>query len=338
MASHLPSTMKAAKRVGSGPLDETLTVSTDVPLPKNAKSLPADYVIVKVAYTSLNPFDFKVAEAPVIGSLAFQGIPCLDFAGVVVESNAPRFKTGELIYGQTQPMNFGACAEYVVVAGKYCMPVPNGVELEDASTIGIAGLMAYQTIGPFVKSGAQVFIIGGSGGVGTYGIQIAKAIVCSVTTTCSGANIDLCKSLGADEVIDYRTHNIVEILKCSSKRYDLIVDNIFMDPQLYWSSHDYLKSEGRYVTIAASPKLCFIKNILSIMLWPTFLGGGQRKFQLVGRTPNAQDYEQIAEWIRQGTVKVVIEQTFELEDVREAFKRLKSGRTHGKLVVKVAPK
>jgi NADPH:quinone reductase-like Zn-dependent oxidoreductase len=243
-----------------------------------------DNVLVKIAYTSLNLFDFKVAEAPVIGSLAFQGIPRLDFAGVVVESNAPRFKTGELIHGQTQPMNFGACAECVVVAGKYCMSVPHGIELEDASTIGIAGLMAHQTIVPFVKSGAQVFINGGSGDVGTYGIQIAKAVGCSVTTTCSGANIDLRKSLGADEVIDYRTHNIVETLKCSSKRYDLIVDNIFMDSQLYWSSHEYLKSEGRYVTIAARPRLSFIKDILSIMLWPTFLGGGQRAFQLVGRT------------------------------------------------------
>jgi NADPH:quinone reductase-like Zn-dependent oxidoreductase len=187
-----------------------------------------------------------------------------------------------------------------------------------------------------VKSGAQVFINGGSGGVGTYGIQIAKAIGCSVTTTCSGANIDLCKSIGADEVINYRTHNIAETLKSSSKRYDLVVDNIFMESQLYWSSHEYLKPEGIYITIASSPWLSFIKNILSIMLWPAFLGGGQRKFQLVGRTPNAQDYEQIAEWIRQGTVKVVIEQTFELEDVGKAFKRLKSGRTCGKLVVKVA--
>jgi hypothetical protein len=89
LVSHLPSTMKAAQRVGSGPLDETLTVSTDVPLPKNARSLPVDNVLVKIAYTSLNLFDFKVAEALVIGSLAFQGIPLLDFAGVVVESNAP---------------------------------------------------------------------------------------------------------------------------------------------------------------------------------------------------------------------------------------------------------
>ena len=233
MNSHLPPTMKAARRVGSGPLEKTLTVSIDVPLPKNAASLPADHALVKVAYTSLNPMDFKVAEAPLLGTLAFKGIPCLDFAGTVVKSKVPHLKEGERVFGQTQPMNFAACAEYVVVAEKLCMPVPVGVGLEDASTIGIAGLTAYQTIVPFVESGANVFINGGSGGVGNYGIQIAKAVGCSVTTTCSGANVNLCKSLGADEVIDYRTRSVVDTLKRSGKQYDLIVDNFFLDAQLY---------------------------------------------------------------------------------------------------------
>jgi NADPH:quinone reductase-like Zn-dependent oxidoreductase len=128
-----------------------------------------------------------------------------------------------------------------------------------------------------VTSGAQVFINGGSGGVGIYGIQIAKAIGCSVTTTRSGGNIDLCKSLGADEVMDYRTRNIVETLKAGSKRYDLIVDNVFMDPQLYWSCHEYLKPEGRYVTIVGSPKFSLIKDTSSFMPWPSFLGGAAKE-------------------------------------------------------------
>lgn len=232
-------------------------------------------------------------------------------------------------------MNFGACAEYLVVAGKFCMPMPGGMRLEDASTIGIAGLTAYQTIAPFVEIGAKVFINGGSGGLGTYGIQIAKAIGCSVTSSCSSANMDLCKSIGADNVIDYSTQSVVDTLKQSSEQYDLIVDNVFQNAQLYWSCHEYLKPSGRFVTIVGGLRLSFIKDALSIMLWPRFLGGGQRKFSFVGRTPNAQDYERIATWISDGYVKPVIEKIYDIEDVSKAFKSLKTGRTRGKLVVRI---
>ena len=335
MDSPLPSTMKAAKRVGSGPIEKTLTFSTDVPLPRKATSLPADQVLVKVAFASLNPIDYKVADAPLIGTLAFKGIPCLDFAGIVVKSNAPNLKENDKVFGQTEPMNFGACAEYVVVAGKSCMPVPDGVQLEDASTIGIAGLTAYQTIAPFVKSGDSVFINGGSGGLGTYGIQIAKALGCSVTTACSGGNADLCKSIGADEVIDYRTQNVVDMLKRGGKQYDLIVDNVFHDAQIYWSSYEYLKPKGRFVTIIGGLSLGFLKDMFQIMLLPVFLGGGKRPFQIVGRSSNAQHYEQIAAWINDGLIKPVIEKTYGIEDVSKAFERLKSGRTRGKLVVRI---
>lgn len=337
MATSLPSTMKAAKRLSPGSLDQTLSV-IEVPLPKHSNSLPADYVLLKVSYVSLNPFDIKFAEAPIISTLAFKGIPCLDFAGVVVDSNSTRFEKDQLVYGQTQPPNFGACAEYIVVAAGFCMPVPEGVKLEDASTIGIAGLTAYQAIAPFVKPGEgdKVFINGGSGGIGTYGIQIAKALGCFVTTSCSGANVASCKELGADEVIDYRTQNLVETLERSGKQYDLLVDNVFSDPQLYWQCHSYLKPTGKYATMAASPSFAFLRAVLPILFWPTMLGGGQRKFQLVGRKSNIEDYERIAEWIRTGEIRVVIEKVYRMEDIKEAFARLKSGRVRGKLVVKIA--
>lgn len=336
MATPLPSTMEAAKITRFGPLDQTVEI-TSVPLPKNSASLPPDYLLVQVSYTSLNPFDIKFAETPILGTLAFQGIPCLDFSGIVIDSTSPRFQRDQLVYGQTQPPNFGACAEYIVVAAGFCMRVPEGVKLKDASTIGIASLTAYQAIAPFVKPGEgdKVFINGGSGGIGTYGIQIAKALGCFVATSCSGANVEMCKELGADEVIDYRTRHLVETLKKSGKQYDLFVDNVFSDPQLYWSSEHYLKPTGRYVTMVASPSFAFLKAVIPIVFWPTFLGGGQRKFQLIGRKSNINDYEMVAEWIRTGAIKVVIEKVYQLKDIKEAFARLRSGRVRGKIVVKV---
>lgn len=322
--------------MGAGPMDETLTINADEPLPATATSLRPNHVLVKVSYSSLNPMDYKVAEAPFIGTRVFKGIPGLDFAGTVVESRAPGVEKGERVFGQTQPMNFGTCAEYIVVPGKLCMPVPANVRLDDAATIGIAALTAYQTIVPFVRSGDSIFINGGSGGLGTYGIQISRALGCSVTTACSSANAALCRSLGADDAVDYRTQSVVDVLKRSGKQYDLIVDLVFLDAQLYWSSHDYLKLEGRFVTLVGGLSLRFIKDLASIMLWPRVLGGGQRKFQIVGRATNAQHYEQIAQWISGGIVKPVIEQTYDLEDIRQAFARLKSGRVRGKLVIKIS--
>lgn len=327
--------MKAAHKVGSGPLTKSLRVDTNVPLPKNADPLPANSVLVRVAYTSLNPVDSKIADLPLLGGLVFPGIPCFDYAGTVIKSRDTNFKDGQRVFGMTDIPKFGACAEYVVAPAKSCVALPDNVKLEDAATLGIAGITAYQTIVPFVTKGSKVLINGGSGGTGTFGIQIAKAVGCYVTTTCSGPNVQLCKDLGADEVIDYRTQNVVDTLKRSGKQYDLIVDNVFGDVGLYWSCHAYLKPGAKFLTIAGGPSLWFIKDFLSVMLWPSMLGGGKRSFKFLGAAANLQDYEKIAAWVGEGVVKPVIEKTYDIEDIREAFERLNSGRTRGKLVVKI---
>ena len=101
MASSLPSTMKAAHKVGSGPLTKSLRVDTNVPLPKKANNLPADSVLVRVAYASLNPVDSKIADLPFLGGLVFPGIPCFDYAGTVVKSSDADFKEGQRVFGMT---------------------------------------------------------------------------------------------------------------------------------------------------------------------------------------------------------------------------------------------
>ncbi|ETN36316.1 uncharacterized protein HMPREF1541_08593 [Cyphellophora europaea CBS 101466] len=336
MSLSVPSTMKAARRVGNGYLADSLQVDTDVPWPKNANALPPKHVLVKVAYTSLNPVDAKIPDAPLVGRLAFKGIPCFDYAGTVVRSSDAKFKEGQRVFGQTEIPNFGACAEYLVVSSKSCFLLPDEVKLEDAATIGIAGLTAYQCLVPFVGKGDTVLINGGSGGTGTFGIQIAKVIGCSVTAICSGANAELCKSMGADEVIDYRSQDVVDVLKQGGQRYDLMVDNVFADAKLYWSCHEYLKPSGRYLTIAGGPDFQFITRYMSVSLWPSFLGGGQRSFKFLAAATQSQDYEQLANWVADGVLKPVIEQVYAIEDVREAFKRLGTGRVRGKLVIKIS--
>lgn len=337
MASALGDTMRAAAYESTaGGIHKNLKATSSWPLPKNAKNLPKDHTLVRVSYAALNPVDYKVPELPLIGRFVFsKGVPGLDFAGTVVESTLPHLKPGEPVFGETAPPNFGSLGEYVVAGKEAVVPVPNGVELKHAATLGVAGLTAYQTIVPFVKSGSKVLINGGSGGVGTFQIQIAKILGCHVTATCSGPNVDLCKSLGADEVIDYRTQDVVQTLKRKGQQFDLIADNVFADAQLYWASHEYLKPEGRYVTIAGNAQFSVVKNMLSIFLWPRVLGGGQRKFQFVTCEANAVQYAELAKWMADGKMKTIIEQEFSLEEAGKGYERLKSGRTRGKLVVKV---
>lgn len=337
MSIKLPKTMKAAHRVPpSRPGEQDYQIITDTPLPKLSHSLPDEHVLVNVHYTALNPIDLKFPESPIISRFLPTTIPCLDFAGIVIDSKSSHFKSGEAVFGQTEPLNFAACAEYVVVGAQHCAKIPQKVKLEAASTIGIAGLMAYQSIVPYVKANDRVFINGGSGGVGTYGIQIAKAMGCSVVVACSEANAELCKRLGAEETIDYRLHNIPEALeKSNAGQFDLVVDNVFSDPNIYWSCHRFLRPKGRYMTTAISPNLSFAGNMLKIFLWPAILGGGQRSFSIAARKSSTSDYDHIAAWVQEGTVKPVIEHVYAIEDIGEAFERLRTGRTRGKLVVKI---
>jgi NADPH:quinone reductase-like Zn-dependent oxidoreductase len=135
-------------------------------------------------------------------------------------------KSGQLVFGRLDsPRRFGTLGGYIIPPRAGTVPLPDGVEVDDAACIGTAGLAAYQSIVPYVKKGDGVFINGGSGGTGVFGIQIAKAKDCYVVTACSTANVELCKRLGADEVIDYKKSGVVEILKKSGRKFDLVVDN-----------------------------------------------------------------------------------------------------------------
>jgi NADPH:quinone reductase-like Zn-dependent oxidoreductase len=336
MSTSLPDTIKAAQRILTGRKEAVIQVDSDVPLSGLAANLPDEHVLVNVHFTALNPIDLKFPEHPVISKFLKTTIPCLDFAGTVASSSSSRFTTGDAIFGQTQPPNFGACAEYVVVGAQHCAKVPEGVELQDAATIGIAGLMAYQSIVPYAKAKDRVFINGGSGGVGTYGIQIARAVGCSVIVACSDVNAELCKRLGAEKVIDYRTQDVAKALEESNEQFDLIIDNVFSDLDVYWTCHKFLQPKGRYITTAVRPEMDFAWNALKVYLWPAILGGGQRQFGVAARKSNTSDYEQIATWVQNGTITPIIERVYDLEDIAEAFKRLRSGRTRGKLVVKIS--
>lgn len=317
-------------------IEKSLKVNSNASLPKSAESLGKDETLVKVHYAALNPVDYKLPEFPIVGRFAISkpASPCMDFAGIVVKTSRTDLKPGQAVFGKTEPILFGAMAEYLVAGRNGTVALPEGIKLQDAACVGVAGLTAYQCIVPNIKSGDKVLINGGSGGTGTFGIQIAKAMGCEVTTTCSGPNVELCKRLGADDVIDYKTENVSEYLKRSGKRFDRVVDFVgTLD--LYWQSHHFTKPEAKYVNVGATVSFDFFRGVLPVFLLPSFMGGGQRKFEFLTCASNENDFAQIAKWMAEGKIKPVIAETFGLDDVPKAFEKLKTGRVRGKLVVKV---
>lgn len=331
----------------TGGLEKNLKLNNSAALPPKANSLAADQVLVQVLSASLNPVDYKFAQMPVVGNLIIKkpSSPGLDFSGRVVASgpNSKKISTedlkpGQLVFGRHEaPTQFGTLAEYTIVPRGGCIPLPEGVSVDDAACIGTAALTAYQCIVPNIKSGDRVFINGGSGGVGSFGIQFAKVKGCFVVTSCSSANAELCKSLGADEVIDYKSNDIVAELKKMPK-FDLVVDNVGTPNKLYFRAHDFTKEETKYVQVGGGLSLGDIYQLLTRMVWPKFLGGGQRQFIFLGLANNVDQFKEIAGWVEEGKVKALVDEVYGMEDKGpvKAFERLKTGRAKGKIVVRVA--
>lgn len=268
----------------------------------------------------------------------------MDFCGEVVATGGARkdVKKGDYVFGALTPPNYGTLAEYIVVPNHRFAVVPEGVNPRDAGASGVAAVTAWQCVVPQLPAngGGKVFINGGSGGTGMFGIQFAKAKGAYVVTTCSTRNVELCKRLGADQVIDYTKENVLQALIKSVKEhgpFDGVVDNVGGASEMYWQAHQYLRPQGKVVAIGASPQLLYAAlDLMKIFLWPASLGGGRRKYEFLSAEPNSKDFAEIARLLAEGKVKPEIEEVYEMEEVPRAFERLKSGRTVGKLVINIA--
>ncbi|KAL0936067.1 zinc-type alcohol dehydrogenase-like protein [Colletotrichum truncatum] len=336
MASPTPltPTMRAAQwRTISNGIEKNLKVTTNARFP----TLPKDHTLVKVSYASLNHLDYKVAELPFFSTFITKpATPGLDFSGLVVSTTLDTLRPGQRVFGRTEPPVCGTLAEYVVVGKAGIAALPEGVALRDAACVGICGIAAFQALAPFVKPGSRVLINGGSGGVGIFAIHIAKALGCArVTAVCSGQNAEFCRSLGADDIFDYKKENLVMSLKRKEEFYDHILDTVFQNGDLYWQCHHYLAPGGTYVSVGLPLQFKTFRTLIGIYILPGFLGGGKRKFKFHSVTANTQDCAQVGQWIKEGKVRPVIEEEFELENAGKAYGKLKTERTVGKIVVRV---
>lgn len=315
----------------SGGIESHLTFNPTANAPG---SLNHSQVLVQVLSTSINPADYKVPEMSSLAKLFIYmpASPGMDYCGRVVATGPGviGIKLGTTVYGSLgKPSQFGTLGEYIVANVGEFAELPEGVEVDHAATVGVAGQTAYQSIVPYVKEGDKVFVNAGSGGCGMFAIQIAKLLGCSVTTTCSTKNVDFCKELGADEVIDYTKEDVLETLKGQDQVYDHAIDHIGSPAELYKQCHLFLKPKKAFVQVGATSIAIFADRLVR----PGFLGGGKRKYDILLFKNNRDDLVQVGQWIQQGKIKVAIDSVFDYDHPVEAFKKLRSGRARGKIII-----
>lgn len=304
-----------------------------------AKPVPVEnQVLIKVHTAAMNAADWHIMRAdPFLARLAFglrrpkqPTTPGNDAVGVVeaVGSQVTQFKVGDVVFGEVLHAGRGAYAEYVCASEDVLALKPAGISMEQAATLPVSGITALSALRNKgqLKAGQHVLIHGASGGVGTFAVQIAKALGAEVTAVCSTAKADLVRSLGADHIIDYKREDFAQ----RDTRYDLIVA-VNGDRSIF----DYrraLKPEGIYVMVGGTNKQIFQALFLGSLL---SMFGKQKLIALTIKTTSA-DLTTLAEMVESGKVTPVMDRSFRLQDIREAMHYLEAGHATGKITVQVA--
>lgn len=336
----LAETMKAWQYAAfSGKLEESLVRNDSIKSPDRA-SISKDQLIVEVISTSLNPIDFKLPEAGWLGTMMITrpAIPGMDFCGHVVAKHPSNEITriGDVIFGGLPHAgSWGGLGQFLLTSISETAPLPKGVKHDDAAAVGTAATTAYQSLLPELDiKGWKVFLNGGSGGVGCWAVQFAKARGAHVTVSCSTANAEFCKGIGADEVIDYKQTDMIQVMSAKGQVFDLVVDNVGTEA-VYANCNAYLRPGGWFSQVGvAGLNFNTVSTTLGRILKPVWLNRGI-KYKFINQKNAADYFEQIGKWIAEGQVRAIIDQTYDWEDAPAAIANLREGRTRGKIVVHV---
>ncbi|MBG9498769.1 NADPH:quinone reductase [Bacillus thuringiensis] len=303
-------------------------------------------VLAEIHAASINPIDFKIREGKVKMLLKYE-MPLIlgnDFAGVItkVGSKVTRFKVGDEIYTRPRKNKIGTFAEYIAIHEDDIALKPKNLSFEEAASIPLVGLTSYQALHDIMQlqKGQKILIHAGSGGVGTFAIQLAKIMGAIVTTTASEAGANLVTSLGADEIINYKTEKFEDILK----NYDAVFDTI--GGATLEKSFNIIKSGGNIVSVSGMPNARFGKEFGSGFFKTLLFSLASKKLTALEKKHNAQysflfmkpsgdQLRTIANYIEAGQIKPVIDRVFPFEDAQKAMEYSESGRAKGKIIVKI---
>ena len=314
----------------------------EVPTPE----LRDDEVLVEVHAAGVNLLDSKIRDGEFKLILPYR-LPLVlghDVAGVIVKIG-PRvreFKPGDEVYARVDDFRIGTFAEWVPVKEASLALKPKGLTMEEAASIPLVALTAWQALveKADLKKGQKVFIQAGSGGVGTFAIQLAKHLGATVATTTSAANAALVKSLGADVVIDYKTQDFEHVLR----DYDVVLNS--QDGKTLEKSLRVLKRGGKLITISGPPDPEFGKEIGApgfVKLVMRLLSAGIRRrarsrgvgFSFLFMKASGSQLREITRLFDTGVVRPVMDRVFPFESTNEAMAYVEGGRAKGKVVIKV---
>lgn len=301
-------------------------------------------VLVRIEATAINLLDSKVRDGEFKLFLPYRPPFILghDLAGTVVRVGAQvqGFLEGDQVFGRPRDHRIGTFAEFIAVDQADLALKPASLTMEQAASIPLIGLTAWQALVEMgkLKQGQKVFIQAGSGGVGTFAIQLAKHLGAVVATTTSAANHDLVKSLGADVVIDYRSQDFEQVLS----GYDLVLHS--QDAKTLAKSLNVLKPGGQLISISGPPDLPFAKslrlNLLLRFVVRMLSRGVLAKARARGigyaflfmRADGGQ-LAQIARLIDAGKIRPVVDKVFPFDQTEKALAYVETGRAKGKVVV-----
>ena len=315
---------------------------TNVPEPE----LQGDDVLVQTHATGVNLLDSKLRDGEFKLILPYRPPFVLghDVAGTVVKTGpqAKRFKVGDEVYARPRDHRIGTFAEFIAINEADVALKPKNLSMEEAASIPLVGLTAWQALVEIgkVKPGQKVFIQAGSGGVGTFAIQLAKHLGATVATTTSAKNTTLVKSLGADVVVDYQKQDFESVLS----GYDLVLNS--QDSKTLVKSLAVLKPGGQIISISGPPDPAFAKEqglnpFLKLVM--RFLSRGIRKkaksrlvdYSFLFMRASGEQLREITALIESGTIRPVVDRVFPFEATNEALAYVEEGRAKGKVVIRV---
>ena len=314
----------------------------DIPRP----AIKPDELLVRIHAVGLNPIDTMIPKGSFKPILRFQLPATLgsDLAGVVVEtgSQVTRFKVGDAVFASVFDLGNGSLAEFAAVPESAAALKPANLDFVQAASVPMVGLTAWQALKERarVKPGQKVFIPAGSGGIGTFAIQLAKHLGAKVGTTTSTGNIELVRSLGADEIVDYKTQEFEAVLN----GYDVVLGTVRGDA--IEKSLQILKAKSSVVSLVGPPDAAFARargmNVLMKFVFGLLSGKIIRQAKKRGAAysflfvhPDGGQLGGIGELLKAGKIRPVIDRIFPFDQAKDALAYLEKGRARGKVVVQM---
>ncbi len=306
-----------------------------------------DEVLVKVCAASVNVLDAKLRNGEFKLLLPYKTPFILghDVAGIVVRVGArvQNFRQGDEVYARPDDLGIGTFAEFVAVKESALALKPAKLTMEEAASLPLVGLTAWQALIEMgnLKKGQKVFIQAGSGGVGSFAIQLAKHLGATVATTTSAVNMSWVKELGADFVIDYRKNDFEDTIK----DYDLVLNS--QDGTTLKKSLNILKPGGKLISISGPPDPAFaeaikanwmVKQVMRLLSWETRKTAKQRgvDYSFLFMKANGDQLREIAKLVETGAIRPVVDKVFSFAATNDAMSYVEHGRAKGKVVIKVA--